>query len=64
MYSVFVEEHKRTFDAGNIRDVIDVYLQEYGLDYDSDKLIGLFFSVVGMFLYAYERTRNIQQLRS
>ena len=50
MYGDFVKQHKETFDASNIRDVIDVYLHEYGVTYDDDKLIGLFFSFVGVYL--------------
>ena len=54
VYGHLVEEHKQTFDADSKRDVIDEYLQEYGVTYDSECLIGLFFSFVGKYFTALE----------
>lgn len=53
VYADFVNEHKQNFDQNSINDVIDVYLQEYGLECDNDILIGLFFSVVGWSICLY-----------
>ena len=42
-----VEEHKETFNPEYLRDVIDVYLKERGKEYDTEKLVGTFFSFTG-----------------
>ena len=47
LFGRHVQQHKDTYEEGHLRDVIDVYLKERGLNYDSEKLIGLFASVVG-----------------
>ena len=47
IYRKHVDEHIRTFDPNHCRDIIDVYLKERGIDFDKEKIIGLFFSVTG-----------------
>lgn len=47
MYRRHVVEHKQTFDSSNSRDIVDIYLKERGLNYDEDRIIGMFFSFAG-----------------
>ena len=47
LYGKEVESHKSTYNAESIRDVIDVFLKEKGLDYDAQRLIGLFVGFAG-----------------
>ena len=47
MYGAHVREHKATFDENNLRDMVDVYIKEKGIDCNDDEIVGMFFSIVG-----------------
>ena len=56
IYGREVELHKKTYREECLRDVIDVYLKEKGLDFDSQRLIGLFVGFAGKALIVSNET--------